>query len=553
MQPRELAERFHTEWLATHPFAASVYGIPGYDHLVPDDSEQGESSWRERVDAILAEAGEIDQAALGPADAVTLGCLVELAEQEVAALESAAIEHTVTPMPFSGLPTMLAVAARTVLSDGEAAEDYLERLRRSGRWIDQQTDRLRGGAAKGRLPVAPLVESAIAWAGELLSEDVPEPLAAPAPPEGWRRREEWLSERDSVATDIVKPAIQRWAFLLEELLGKARPPEKAGLGYLPGGEADYERAVRTHTTLPLRPEEIHRTGLEQLELTEERAAQIGETLGLADLEETRRALAGSAEGADPKQAMAAALRAVRRAEERVGGYFPSPLPPPCEVTAMPPVVASSGVAPHYTPPRLDGKRPGTYWFNTERATAGTGWDLESVAFHEAVPGHHLQLSRIQMLSELPPMQRQRSVTVFSEGWGLYAEQLAEEMGLYSDPRGVLGSLTASMMRAARLVIDTGIHAFGWSRERAVRFFTAHVPMPAEYLEAEVDRYIIMPGQALSYLTGKLEILRLREECAERAGDAFSLAEFHGALLDSGSLPIPVLRRSIASWLEGGGR
>jgi uncharacterized protein (DUF885 family) len=212
------------------------------------------------------------------------------------------------------------------------------------------------------------------------------------------------------------------------------------------------------------------------------------------------------------------------------------------------VVATSGAAPHYTPPRLDGGRPGTFWFNTMRPTAGTGWDIEAVAFHEAVPGHHLQLSRLQLLTDLPALQRQRSLAVFSEGWGLYAEQLAEESGLYAGDRGLLGSITASLMRAARLVVDTGLHAFGWSRERALEFMAEHVPMPREFLADEIDRYVVMPGQALAYLTGKLEILRIREEARRRLGPAFSLPAFHAAILDHGSLPMPVLHRSIDGWL-----
>jgi uncharacterized protein (DUF885 family) len=229
--------------------------------------------------------------------------------------------------------------------------------------------------------------------------------------------------------------------------------------------------------------------------------------------------------------------------------FPDPLPPPCEVTPMPAVIAASGMAPHYTPPRLDGARPGTYWFNTHRPTAGAGWDLEGVAFHEAVPGHHLQLSRMQLLDDLPAMQRQRSLTVFSEGWGLYAEQLAEEMGLYSDVRALLGSLTTALMRAARLVVDTGLHAFGWSRDQALEFFVDHVPMPREFLVSEVDRYIVMPGQALAYQTGKIEILRMRDETRARLGDAFSLPKFHAAVLDSGSLPMPVLEAHLGRWAQ----
>ncbi len=175
-----------------------------------------------------------------------------------------------------------------------------------------------------------------------------------------------------------------------------------------------------------------------------------------------------------------------------------------------------------------------------------------VAFHEAVPGHHLQLSRLQLLTGLPALQRQRSLAVFSEGWGLYAEQLAEEAGLYTDERGMLGSVSTSLMRAARLVVDTGIHAYGWSRERALQFMAEHVPMPREFLADEIDRYVVMPGQALAYLTGKLEILRIRDDARKRLGPAFSLPAFHGAVLDHGSLPMPTLARSIAGWLDQAG-
>jgi len=175
-----------------------------------------------------------------------------------------------------------------------------------------------------------------------------------------------------------------------------------------------------------------------------------------------------------------------------------------------------------------------------------------VAFHEAVPGHHLQLSRLQLLTSLPALQRQRSLPVFSEGWGLYAEQLAEETGLYADDHALLGSFCTSLMRAARLVVDTGIHAFGWSREQALEFLVDHVPMPREFLAGEVDRYVVMPGQALAYLTGKLEILRLREAARDRLGPAFSLPDFHAAVLDHGSLPMSALDRSIAGWLDRAG-
>ena len=549
---RDLADRFHHRWLTENPFAASMYGIPGYDDLVPDESEEGGQAWRAAVEQFLREADAIDPGPLTLAEAVTLDSTREMATQELTLIDLAQAEYTVTAMQYAGPAALLALAARTVLVDQAAAEAYLTRLRRSGTWLDQIGARLRAGAGKQRFPVAPLVEEAIAWAEDVLAAPVPEAVLAPRPPRGWPGAAAWEEERRTIAAEVVKPALTRWLATIKELLPQARPSGQAGLVHLPGGREDYARAVRIYTTLPLRPEELHQTGLDHIDILEARAVKLGAGLGLSGLEEVLGAVRDSAGKMSPTEAIRQAAVAVARAEARAAELFPQPLPPPCEVTPMPQVVALGGAAPHYTPPRLDGGRAGTFWFNTERPTAGTGWDLEVVAFHEAVPGHHLQLSRLQLLTDLPALQRQRSLPVFSEGWGLYAEQLAEEAGLYADDRGLLGAISSSLMRAARLVVDTGLHFFGWSRERALDFMVTHVPMPPEFLAAEIDRYIVVPGQALAYLTGKLEIIRIREEAQRRLGQEFSLPAFHAAVLDHGSLPMPTLARSMTGWLDQAG-
>jgi uncharacterized protein (DUF885 family) len=546
---RDLADRVHRRWLEENPFAATMYGIPGYDDLLPDESEEGQQAWRDELGRFLREADAIAGAPLDPAEAVTLDCTREAATQELEIIDLAATEYTVTPMQYTGPAAFLAVAARTVLVDPDAAEAYLTRLRRSGGWFDQIGQRLRAGAGKGRLPVAPLAEQAVAWAEGVLAAPGTNPVLSPEPPQGWAGAAAWDSERRAVAAGVIQPALATWMETVKELIPRARPQDQAGLSCLPGGAEAYARAVRIYTTLPLTAEELHQTGLDHVAALEARAVELGAGLRLGGLDEIFAALRDSAGQVPPAEAIRRAADAVRRAEARAGEFFPQPLPPPCQVTPMPEVVAVSGAAPHYTPPRLDGGRPGTYWFNTRRPTAGTGWDTEVVAFHEAVPGHHLHLSRQQLLSGLPALQRQRSLPVFAEGWGLYAEQLAEETGLYADDRGLLGAVSTSLMRAARLVVDTGIHAFGWSRERALEFLAEHVPMPREFLAAEVDRYVVIPGQALSYLTGKLEILRIRDEARKRLGPAFSLPAFHGAVLDHGSLPMPALARSISGWLD----
>jgi uncharacterized protein (DUF885 family) len=544
---RDLADAFHERWLAAYPFVASIYGITGFDDRVSDDSEEGEAARRAELEAVLADLDGFDPAKLSEAEAVTFGCLVENVHQELRDIDARLIEHTVSAMPVGGPPILLGLAARTVITDVGAADDYLERLRRSGDWLDQQTERLRIGAAKGRLPVAPLVAEAIEWAEGVLRAPMPEALVEPEPPEGLTRETAWRGQRDALAAGVVKPALARWTELLRELLPRARPGEEAGLVHIPDGEADYAKCLQSFTTLPLNAEEIHRIGLEELERFESQMLELGAQLQLSSLAEIQRAARESSKLRPPKDALAAAISAIRRAEAATPAFFPPPPLPPCDVAPMPSVIASTGMAPHYSPPRLDGERPGTYWFNLERPTAGTGWDLEVVAFHEGVPGHHLQLSRIRMLDDLPDMQRQRSLSVFSEGWALYAEELADEMGLYPDTESRIGALVTSTLRAARLVVDTGLHALGWSRQRALDFCIAHVPMPEGFLANEVDRYIVYPAQAVTYLIGKRELLRLRGEAERRLGSRFALPEFHAAVLDSGSLPMPVLAEKLRRW------
>ena len=216
--PRELADRFHERWLRIHPFAATMYGIPGYDHLIPDDSAEGQQAWRAEAGRFLAESDAIDREGLAVADAVTLDCVAEMATQEVMLIDLAADEHTVTPMHYTGPPVFLATAARTILLDEAAAEAYLTRLRSSGTWIDQVTERLRYGAAKGRLPVAALAEQAVAWAQRLLDAPDASPALAPRPPQGWDRAQAWEAERGAAVADVLQPALARWTALVRDLL-----------------------------------------------------------------------------------------------------------------------------------------------------------------------------------------------------------------------------------------------------------------------------------------------------------------------------------------------
>src|SRR5215469_5454767 len=233
---RELADRMHRRWLEENPFAASMYGIPGYDDLVPDESEEGRRAWRAEVGRFLDEADAIAGGQLTPAEAVTLDCTREAAAQEREAIDLAGAEHTVTAMQDAGPAAFLAVAARTVQVDAAAAEAYLSRLRRSGAWLDQIGERLRTGARNGRLPVAPLAEQAVTWAEGVLADPGASPVLAPRPPQGWQATAAWEEQRRAAAEEVVHPALARWVTTVRELLPRARPAVRPGLVYLPDGE-----------------------------------------------------------------------------------------------------------------------------------------------------------------------------------------------------------------------------------------------------------------------------------------------------------------------------
>jgi uncharacterized protein (DUF885 family) len=234
---RDLADEFHERWLRANPFAATMYGIPGYDDLLPDDSEAGQQAWRAEAEGFLDRARALSQAdGLSPADLVTLDCTAQAAAQEVAGVDLAADEYTVTAMQYSGPAMLLAVAARSVMVTPKAAEDYLTRFRGSGAWLDQVGMRLRAGAARGRRPIAPLAAAALLWVERVLANPDGNPVLSPAPPADWPGGDAWEIERRAVVTDVIGPALTRWAGIVRELLPRARPASQPGLHWLPGGD-----------------------------------------------------------------------------------------------------------------------------------------------------------------------------------------------------------------------------------------------------------------------------------------------------------------------------
>lgn len=535
-----------------NPFWASFTGINGYDDAVPDLSRECQRTWRDHLVSIVARSDQYRADAADKESRTLLAAVRDNAIRSLAGADSKVEEFTVTTFPFDGPSVILLDASRRRIPDEASAAAYLTRCRRLPGYLDQYTERLRDAARTGLLPVAPLLQDVISQLRDYLSRPESDPMLSPAPPEKWAGAAAWRDELDQVIRDKFRPAIGRYVDLLTELLPISRPPEKAGLLHVPGGVAAYGCWVRIGTTLTLDPEGIHQTGLETLAELEDRIAQLGsQVMGIRDIEELMVRL--RAEASDVNSAVGdpvtRAAAAITRVEERLADLFHSPIPAPCSIDPMPRHMMEFGAPPFYSPPARDGSRAGAYLFNTLHPGQAGSWALEATAFHEAVPGHHVQFARQQAMTHLPLLLTAFYTVPHGEGWGLYAEQLADEFGFYSDDMQRLGMLSCAGWRAVRLIVDTGLHARGWSRARARDFALSHSPMPESFVSAEIDRYIAIPGQALGYLIGQREILRLRNYARSHLGESFDIRDFHSAVLDHGSLPLSVLKQVVEEWVE----
>jgi uncharacterized protein (DUF885 family) len=356
-----------------------------------------------------------------------------------------------------------------------------------------------------------------------------------------------------VIADGVRPGVHRVREVLaDEVLPAARPDERCGILHVPGGEEIYRRAVRQHTTTDRSAEEVHDLGRRLLESLREQFAELGpRVMGIRDVGAIKR---GLREDAGLRYRIAAELiddaaAALRRAEDAVPDWFGRLSRIPCELAEMNAAEGGVAAAGYYQPPADDGTRPGRFWINTANPPQRCRYETETVTFHESIPGHHLQFARARDLTGLPEFRRFADVSAFGEGWGLYAERLADEMGLYSTDLARLGMMSFDALRASRLVVDTGMHAFGWTRQHAIDYLHASTAVPWDTVTREVDRYINWPGQALAYMTGREEINDLRDLAQTKRGASFDIKEFHDMILGSGSIPLTELRLLVHRRLE----
>ncbi len=448
---------------------------------------------------------------------------------------------------FSQILTFL---PRYPLVSAEHGERYLEKVRRLPVFLHAWSDRLQAAAKKGVVPISHLVSALVSAIDRHLGGPVSAgPLSKQPPPMS-------LSEADQEAwkgrlfplLDEITPALQRLrATLVEYTLPAARPDHLPGLVHLEGGRDHYRELVWAHTSLGFSAEEVHEIGTQQVERLELEYIELaGPQLGTTDIAEIYRRLRDD-EGlhySDAETLVADATIALEKATTAANEWFGVLPIAPCV-----PYSIEQGALAFYSRPARDGSKPGRFFFNTSDPSMWGTFQLEAVTYHEGVPGHHLQLAIAQENPAMHHLLADYYIAAYNEGWGLYTERLADEMGLYSSDLDRIGMLSADSMRACRLVVDTGLHALGWSREEAIEYMLAHSPMSRTQVEGEIDRYIGSPGQALGYMMGRLEIDRIRAEAEEKLGADFDIKKFHDVVLSTGSVPISTLRRVVADWLQ----
>ncbi len=347
----------------------------------------------------------------------------------------------------------------------------------------------------------------------------------------------------------VLPAYQHFARFLKYTYVPAGRLEP-GISSLPDGAKYYAFLIRRTTTTNLTPGQIHQIGLEEVKRDEAEMLAIAQKLGFSDLKSFRASLKTNPKlkAASAGQLLAAYRGYLTPMEAKLPQLFGHLPKAPFEVVPVPDYMAQTAPPAYYQPGAPDGSRPGRLFIDTYNATGRNLYSVEDIAYHEGIPGHHLQISIAQEIPGLPDFRRYERYTAYTEGWGLYAERLGKDVGFYQDPYSDYGRLEGDIWRAIRLVVDTGVHSEGWTRQQMVDYFHDHSNIDETSIQSEVDRYIAWPSQALAYKIGQLKILELRARAQQALGPKFDIRAFHDEVLDSGALPLDVLESRVDAWI-----
>ncbi len=551
-----LADEYWEAKLEASPLFATYLGDHRYDDRVDDLSAEAEDQQRARWASLRERAVALGGAATGLDETArsTLDLLVHELDDAMRGIDLRLAEMASDQM--DGVHAdLLTVAGQLNAPEPDHALMAVERTRSYGTMLAQAADRFRAALAAGRTPVRINVERSINQVeGYLASPLDDDPFANLSGPAGWDSHDAWRDELTGIVREALRPAFARYRDVLrDELLPVARPDDRPGLLHLDGGQELYQALIEMHTGLPLTPAELHEWGMDEATglLPAEYVTVGTRQFGTDDLPTIFSRLLDdpALRYHDGDEIMAHAAACLDAARAAMDGWFGITPQAPCVLTPVPDYLAADAPAAYYMPPAPDGSRPGEYHVNLFEPTKRGRAETASIAFHEAIPGHHLQIAIAAERTDLPAFRRLSwGHTAFVEGWALYTERLADEMGLYESDLDRLGMLASDSWRACRLVVDTGLHAMGWTRQQAIDFMVANAPVSRDEIVVEVDRYIAIPGQALAYKVGQREILRLRAEARARQGEAFDIAAFHDVVLGGATVSLRVLRARVARWL-----
>jgi uncharacterized protein (DUF885 family) len=542
------AERAWDQFLRLNPLWATAQGDERWDDRLDDPGPDGRAAQLAMAEGWAVEMEELGNLEVSVEDAVTLDLMAVVVARlrqadELRLWEMEAIDQ------YGGPQALIGELARLQRADTpERLERLLARLAGYPAWIAAHVANVEAGLVSGRTAAAPVVERCIAQTRRMLESSAAQ---SPLLLADWGLGPTEHAALASAVERHVRPAQAAWLQTLERYAAYAR--QGAGICHLPDGEALYKHHILAWTTLHEDPRAIHDHGLERLAQIEAQARLVAAELGHDDIGELRRFLEASPDNhvAKPSDLIGVAEEFIGRAAGEAPQWFGRLPAVGCEVRAVEPHLEQEAPPAFYLPPSEDGSRKGAYYINTFDPASRPLHRLAATTFHEAVPGHHFQIAIEQELGDLPTFRRFGSRLAggaFVEGWALYAERLAHEMGLYRTPRERFGALESEGWRAVRLVVDTGIHALGWTRQQSIDLLRERAGLSRLEAETETDRYISWPGQALSYMIGQREILGLRAELERRDGTSFDAQAFHDEAIGHGSLPLSTLRARLPDWV-----
>jgi uncharacterized protein (DUF885 family) len=548
---RALADAYLAGFFERNPDAKTLYGVPGAHHdRLPDNSPEALKAWRDREDAWLAEAKQIETAAITAAPLrATYAITREALEGSIGARVCRYELWTVSQFVNAWQVNFGYVVTIQPVGTDQARKEALARWSQLPKYVDTEIANLRDGLKQGYSAPKGNVRLVIDQMNTLIASPLADsPFDSPSVRE---KTPEFRRAFDTLVKEQIVPAFTRYRdFLQTEYLPAAR--ESVGVSANPSGAACYGASIRYHSSLPVAARQVHETGLQQVDtLTAEmneiarRSFNTSDVPALLQLLRTDKKYLFRSRSDLIAYSQAALARAKAAMPDRFG------LLPKADVVIQPyPKFREKSGPNEYNPPAEDGSRPAVFFINAYMAETKSRAPAESTAFHETIPGHHLQGAIALERKEIHPIGRYVSNSGYAEGWALYSERLADEMKLYSGDLDRLGMLSSQSLRAARLVVDSGLHTMNWTRQQAIDYMLTHTAEPKDDCVSEVDRYIIYPGQATAYMLGQLEIQKARDGAQQTMGPKFDIKGFHDRVLEDGGVPITFLRDKIQAWSNG---